>query len=224
MEPQGRKKALNDFPEAAVFAAISWQKGKGSGMSLVPYVIEQTSRGERSYDIYSRLLKDRIIFLGEEVNDVSANLVVAQLLFLESEDPNKDIHLYINSPGGSVTAGFAIYDTMHYIKCDVSTICIGMAASMGAFLLAGGTKGKRFALPNADIMIHQPSGGARGMASDIKIVADKILDTRKKLNQYLSVNTGQPLSVIEKDTDRDHWMSAQEAKEYGLIDEVVTSR
>jgi ATP-dependent Clp protease protease subunit len=224
MEPQGRKKALNDFPEAAVFAAISWQKGKGSGMSLVPYVIEQTSRGERSYDIYSRLLKDRIIFLGEEVNDVSANLVVAQLLFLESEDPNKDIHLYINSPGGSVTAGFAIYDTMHYIKCDVSTICIGMAASMGAFLLAGGTKGKRFALPNADIMIHQPSGGAQGMASDIKIVADKILDTRKKLNQYLSVNTGQPLSVIEKDTDRDHWMSAQEAKEYGLIDEVVTSR
>ena len=184
MEPQGRKKALNDFPEAAVFAAISWQKGKGSGMSLVPYVIEQTSRGERSYDIYSRLLKDRIIFLGEEVNDVSANLVVAQLLFLESEDPNKDIHLYINSPGGSVTAGFAIYDTMHYIKCDVSTICIGMAASMGAFLLAGGTKGKRFALPNADIMIHQPSGGAQGMASDIKIVADKILDTRKKLNQY----------------------------------------
>ena len=224
MEPQGRKKALNDFPEAAVFASISWQKGKGSGMSLVPYVIEQTSRGERSYDIYSRLLKDRIIFLGEEVNDVSANLVVAQLLFLESEDPNKDIHLYINSPGGSVTAGFAIYDTMHYIKCDVSTICIGMAASMGAFLLAGGTKGKRFALPNADIMIHQPSGGAQGMASDIKIVADKILDTRKKLNQYLSVNTGQPLSVIEKDTDRDHWMSAQEAKEYGLIDEVVTSR
>ena len=224
MEPQGRKKALNDFPEAAVFAAISWQKGKGSGMSLVPYVIEQTSRGARSYDIYSRLLKDRIIFLGEEVNDVSANLVVAQLLFLESEDPNKDIHLYINSPGGSVTAGFAIYDTMHYIKCDVSTICIGMAASMGAFLLAGGTKGKRFALPNADIMIHQPSGGAQGMASDIKIVADKILDTRKKLNQYLSVNTGQPLSVIEKDTDRDHWMSAQEAKEYGLIDEVVTSR
>ena len=224
MEPQGRKKALNDFPEAAVFAAISWQKGKGSGMSLVPYVIEQTSRGERSYDIYSRLLKDRIIFLGEEVNDVSANLVVAQLLFLESEDPNKDIHLYINSPGGSVTAGFAIYDTMHYIKCDVSTICIGMAASMGAFLLAGGTKGKRFALPNADIMIHQPSGGAQGMASDIKIVADKILDTRKKLNQYLSVNTGQPLSVIEKDTDRDHWMSAQEAKEYGLIDEVVTPR
>ena len=224
MEPQGRKKALNDFPEAAVFAAISWQKGKGSGMSLVPYVIEQTSRGERSYDIYSRLLKDRIIFLGEEVNDVSANLVVAQLLFLESEDPNKDIHLYIHSPGGSVTAGFAIYDTMHYIKCDVSTICIGMAASMGAFLLAGGTKGKRFALPNADIMIHQPSGGAQGMASDIKIVADKILDTRKKLNQYLSVNTGQPLSVIEKDTDRDHWMSAQEAKEYGLIDEVVTSR
>ena len=202
---------------------MKWRK-QLKKRSLVPYVIEQTSRGERSYDIYSRLLKDRIIFLGEEVNDVSANLVVAQLLFLESEDPNKDIHLYINSPGGSVTAGFAIYDTMHYITCDVSTICIGMAASMGAFLLAGGTKGKRFALPNADIMIHQPSGGAQGMASDIKIVADKILDTRKKLNQYLSVNTGQPLSVIEKDTDRDHWMSAQEAKEYGLIDEVVTSR
>lgn len=193
-------------------------------MSLIPYVIEQTSRGERSYDIFSRLLEDRIIFLGEEVTDSIADVIVAELLFLESEDPNKDIHLYINSPGGSVTAGFAIYDTMHYIKCDVSTICIGMAASMGAFLLAGGTKGKRFALPNADIMIHQPSGGAQGMASDIKIVADKILDTRKKLNQYLSVNTGQPLSVIEKDTDRDHWMSAQEAKEYGLIDEVVTSR
>lgn len=193
-------------------------------MSLVPYVIEQTSRGERSYDIYSRLLEDRIIFLGEEVTDVSANLIVAQLLFLESQDPNKDIHLYINSPGGSVSAGFAIYDTMHYIKCDVSTICIGMAASMGAFLLAGGAKGKRYALPNADIMIHQPSGGAQGMASDIQIVADKILDTRKKLNQYLSENTGQPLEVIERDTDRDHWMSAQEAKEYGLIDEVVTSR
>ncbi len=193
-------------------------------MSLVPYVIEQTSRGERSYDIYSRLLKDRIIFLGEEVSDVSANLIVAQLLFLESEDPNKDIHLYINSPGGSVSAGWAIYDTMQYIKCDVSTTCIGMAASMGAFLLAGGTKGKRFALPNADIMIHQPSGGAQGMASDIKIVADKILDTRKKLNEYLARNTGQPLDIIARDTERDHWMSAQEAKEYGLIDEVVTTR
>ena len=193
-------------------------------MSLVPYVIEQTSRGERSYDIYSRLLKDRIIFLGEEVNDVSANLIVAQLLFLESEDPGKDIHLYINSPGGSVSAGWAIYDTMHYIKCDVSTICIGMAASMGAFLLAGGTKGKRMALPNAEIMIHQPSGGAQGQASDIKIVADKILDTRRKLNQHLAANTGQPLEVIEVDTERDHYMSAEEALAYGLIDKVITSR
>ena len=193
-------------------------------MSLVPYVIEQTSRGERSYDIYSRLLKDRIIFLGEEVTDVSANLIVAQLLFLESEDPNKDINLYINSPGGSVSAGWAIYDTMHYIKCDVSTTCIGMAASMGAFLLAGGAKGKRFALPNAEVMIHQPSGGAQGQASDIKIVADKIIETRKKLNQHLAANTGQPLSVIEVDTERDHWLSAEEAKAYGLIDEVVTTR
>ena len=193
-------------------------------MSLVPYVIEQTSRGERSYDIYSRLLKDRIIFLGEEVNDISANLIVAQLLFLESEDPGKDIHLYINSPGGSVSAGWAIYDTMHYIKCDVSTTCIGMAASMGAFLLAGGTKGKRFALPNSEGMIHQPSGGAQGQASDIKIVADKILQTRKKLNEYLAANTGQPLEVIEVDTERDHWMSAEEAKAYGLIDEVVSAR
>ena len=193
-------------------------------MSLVPYVIEQTSRGERSYDIYSRLLKDRIIFLGEEVTDVSANLIVAQLLFLEAEDPGKDIHLYINSPGGSVSAGWAIYDTMHYVKCDVSTICMGMAASMGAFLLAGGTKGKRLALPNAEIMIHQPSGGAQGQASDIKIVADKILDTRKKLNEHLAANTGQPLSVIEVDTERDHYMSAQEAKEYGIIDEVITNR
>lgn len=190
-------------------------------MSLVPYVLEQTSRGERTYDIFSRLLKDRIIFLGEEVNDVSANLVVAQLLFLESEDPGKDIHLYINSPGGSVSAGWAIYDTMHYVKCDVSTICMGMAASMGAFLLAGGAKGKRFALPNAEIMIHQPSGGAQGQASDIKIVADKILDTRRKLNEHLAANTGQPLSVIEVDTERDHYMSAQEAKAYGLIDEVI---
>ena len=193
-------------------------------MSLVPYVIEQTSRGDRSYDIYSRLLKDRIIFLGEEVNDVSANLIVAQLLFLESEDPGKDIHLYINSPGGSVSAGWAIYDTMHYIKCDVSTICMGMAASMGAFLLAGGTKGKRMALPNAEIMIHQPSGGAQGQASDIKIVADKILDTRRKLNQHLAANTGQPLEVIEVDTERDHYMSAEEALAYGLIDKVITSR
>ena len=192
-------------------------------MSLVPYVLEQTSRGERTYDIYSRLLKDRIIFLGEEVNDVSANLIVAQLLFLESEDPGKDIHLYINSPGGSVSAGWAIYDTMHYVKCDVSTICMGMAASMGAFLLAGGAKGKRFALPNAEIMIHQPSGGAPGQASDIKIVADKIIDTRRKLNEHLAANTGQPLSVIEVDTERDHYMSAEEAKAYGLIDDVISN-
>ena len=192
-------------------------------MSLVPYVLEQTSRGERTYDIYSRLLKDRIIFLGEEVNDVSANLIVAQLLYLESEDPGKYIHLYINSPGGSVSAGWAIYDTMHYVKCDVSTICMGMAASMGAFLLAGGAKGKRFALPNAEIMIHQPSGGAQGQASDIKIVADKILDTRRKLNEHLAANTGQPLSVIEVDTERDHYMSAQEAKAYGLIDDVIAN-
>ena len=192
-------------------------------MSLVPYVLEQTSRGERTYDIYSRLLKDRIIFLGEEVNDVSANLIVAQLLFLESEDPGKDIHLYINSPGGSVSAGWAIYDTMHYVKCDVSTICMGMAASMGAFLLAGGAKGKRFALPNAEIMIHQRSGGAQGQASDIKIVADKIIDTRRKLNEHLAANTGQPLSVIEVDTERDHYMSAEEAKAYGLIDDVISN-
>lgn len=192
-------------------------------MSLVPYVLEQTSRGERTYDIYSRLLKDRIIFLGEEVNDVSANLIVAQLLFLESEDPGRDIHLYINSPGGSVSAGWAIYDTMHYVKCDVSTICMGMAASMGAFLLAGGAKGKRFALPNAEIMIHQPSGGAQGQASDIKIVADKIIDTRRKLNEHLAANTGQPLSVIEVDTERDHYMSAEEAKAYGLIDDVISN-
>ena len=193
-------------------------------MSLVPYVIESTSRGERSYDIYSRLLKERIIFLGEEVNEVTASLVVAQLLFLESEDPNKDIQMYINSPGGVVTAGMAIYDTMHYIKCDVSTICIGMAASMGAFLLAGGTKGQRMALPNAEIMIHQPSGGAQGQASDIKIVADKILATRKKLNELLAQNTGQPLDVIEVDTERDHYMSAAEAMEYGIIDQVIESR
>ena len=193
-------------------------------MSLVPYVIEQTGRGERSYDIFSRLLKDRIIFLGEEVTDVSANLIVAQLLFLESEDPNKDIHMYINSPGGSVSAGMAIYDTMQYIKCDVSTMCMGMAASMGAFLLAGGTKGKRLALPNAEVMIHQPSGGAQGQASDIKIVADTILQTRQNLNEILAANTGQPLEVIAADTERDRWMTAEEAKAYGLIDEVITSR
>ena len=193
-------------------------------MSLVPYVIEQTSRGERSYDIYSRLLKDRIIFLGEEVTDVSANIVVAQLLFLEAEDPGKDIQLYINSPGGSVTAGMAIYDTMNYIKCDVSTVCIGMAASMGAFLLSGGTKGKRFALPNAEIMIHQPSGGSRGMASDMKIVADQILKTKQKLNEILAKNTGKPIDVIERDTDRDNYMTAQEALEYGLIDSIIENR
>ena len=193
-------------------------------MSLVPYVIEQTGRGERSYDIYSRLLKDRIIFLGEEVNDVTASLVVAQLLFLESEDSEKDINLYINSPGGSVTAGMAIYDTMNYIKCDVSTICIGMAASMGAFLLSGGAKGKRFALPNAEIMIHQPLGGAKGQASDIKIVAEQILKTKAKLNRILSENTGKPLEVIEVDTDRDNYMSAEEAKAYGLIDAVIEKR
>jgi len=190
-------------------------------MSLVPYVIESTSRGERSYDIYSRLLKDRIIFLGEDVNDVTASLVVAQLLFLESEDPNKDINLYINSPGGSVTAGMAIYDTMNFVKCDVSTTCIGMAASMGAFLLSGGAKGKRFALPNAEIMIHQPSGGARGQATDIKIVADHILKTKKKLNEILAANTGQKIEVIELDTERDNYMSALEAKAYGLIDDVI---
>ena len=190
-------------------------------MSLVPYVIEQTSRGERSYDIYSRLLKDRIIFLGEEVNDVSANLIVAQLLFLEAEDPSKDIQLYINSPGGSVTAGMAIYDTMQYIKCDVSTICLGMAASMGAFLLSSGAKGKRYALPNSTIMIHQPSGGAQGQATEIQIVADQIAKTKKKLNEILSANTGQPLEIVEKDTDRDNYMTAEEPKAYGLIDGVV---
>ncbi len=193
-------------------------------MSLVPYVIEQTSRGERSYDIYSRLLKDRIIFLGEEVNDVSASIVVAQLLFLESEDPKKDINLYINSPGGSVSAGMAIYDTMNYIKCDVSTICIGMAASMGAFLLAGGAKGKRFALPNSTIMIHQPSGGAQGQATEIQIVADQIAKTKQKLNRILAENTGQPIEVVEVDTDRDNYMSAEEAMEYGIIDKVFEHR
>ena len=190
-------------------------------MSLVPYVIEQTSRGERSYDIYSRLLKDRIIFLGEEVNDTTASLIIAQLLFLESEDPGKDIQLYINSPGGSVSAGWGIYDTMHYIKCDVSTICVGMAASMGAFLLAGGAKGKRFALPNSEIMIHQPSGGAKGQATEIEIVANMILKTKKKLNETLAANTGQPYEVVARDTERDYYMSAEEAKAYGLIDSII---
>ncbi len=192
--------------------------------ALVPYVIEQTPQGERSYDIYSRLLKERIIFLADEVNDVTASVVVAQLLFLEAEDPSKDISLYINSPGGSVTAGWAIYDTMQYIKCDVSTICIGMAASMGAFLLAGGAKGKRQALPNAEIMIHQPSGGTRGQASDIRIEAEHILKIKQRLNETLAANTGQPIEVIEKDTDRDNWMSAAEAVQYGLIDSVVERR
>lgn len=190
----------------------------------MPYVVEQTAQGERSYDIYSRLLKERIIFLGEEVNEVTAQVVVAQLLFLESEDPKKDISLYINSPGGSVSAGWAIYDTMQYIKCDVSTICIGMAASMGAFLLAGGAKGKRQALPNAEIMIHQPSGGTQGRASDMLIDAEHILKTKQRLNQVLAANTGQPLEVIERDTDRDHWLTAEEAVSYGLIDSVVTNR
>lgn len=193
-------------------------------MSLVPYVVEQTGKGERSYDIYSRLLKDRIIFLGEEVNETTASLVVAQLLFLESEDPNKDIHLYINSPGGMVTAGLAIYDTMQYIKCDVSTICIGLAASMGAFLLSGGAKGKRYALPNAEIMIHQPSGGAKGQATEIQIAAENILKTKKRLNEILAANTGKPYETIAADTERDNYMSAQEAAEYGLIDSVITHR
>ena len=193
-------------------------------MSLVPYVIEQTSKGERSYDIYSRLLKDRIIFLGEEVNETTASLIVAQLLFLESEDPGKDISLYINSPGGMVTAGMAIYDTMQYIKCDVSTICIGLAASMGAFLLAGGAKGKRFALPNAEIMIHQPSGGAKGQATEIQIAAENILKTKKKLNEMLAANTGKPYDVVAADTERDYYMSAQEALDYGLIDSIITNR
>lgn len=190
-------------------------------MSLVPYVVEQTSRGERSYDIYSRLLKERIIFLGEEVNETTASLVVAQLLFLEAEEPDKDIQLYINSPGGSVTAGMAIYDTMQYIKCDVSTICIGMAASMGAFLLAGGAKGKRYALPNAEIMIHQPLGGAQGQATEIEIAAKHILKTKEKLNRMLAENCGQPYDVVAADTERDNWKSAQEAMEYGLVDQVI---
>ena len=193
-------------------------------MSFIPYVIEQNSRGERSYDIYSRLLKDRIIFLGEEVNEVTASSIVAQLLFLESEDPGKDISFYINSPGGIVSCGLAIYDTMNYIKCDVSTICIGMAASMGAFLLAGGTKGKRMALPNAEIMIHQPSGGAKGQATEIQIAAENILKTKKKLNQILADNTGKPFDVVAQDTERDYYMSAEEAKEFGLIDTIITSR
>lgn len=193
-------------------------------MSLVPYVIEQTSRGgERSYDIYSRLLRERIIFLGDEVNDTTASLVVAQMLFLESEDPNKDINLYINSPGGSVTAGMAIYDTMNYVKCDVSTICMGLAASMGAFLLSSGAKGKRLALPNSEIMIHQPSGGAKGQATEIQIVAENILKTKKKLNEILAANTGQPVEKITEDTERDNFMSAQEAQAYGLIDRVITN-
>ena len=193
-------------------------------MSLVPMVVEQTSRGERSHDIYSRLLKDRIIFLADEVNDVTASLVVAQMLFLEAEDPTKDINLYINSPGGSITAGMAIYDTMQYIKCDVSTICIGMAASMGAFLLAAGAKGKRFALPNSEIMIHQPLGGMQGQATDIKIHADRIIKIKKTLNEILSERTGKPYEVIEKDTDRDNFMTANEAMEYGLVDKVIISK
>jgi len=192
-------------------------------MSLVPYVIEQTSKGERSYDIYSRLLKDRIIFLGEEVNDTSASIVVAQLLFLEAEDPDKDIHLYINSPGGAITAGMAIYDTMNYIKCDVSTVCIGMAASMGSFLLAGGAKGKRFALPNAEIMIHQPLGGTQGQATDIEIAAKHILATKEKMNRMLAENTGKDYETVCADTERDNWMTAQEAKEYGIVDMVISS-
>ena len=193
-------------------------------MALVPVVVEQTSRGERSYDIYSRLLNDRIIFLADEVNDVTASLVVAQLLYLEAQDPDKDIYLYINSPGGSISAGMAIYDTMNYIKCDVSTICIGMAASMGAFLLSSGAKGKRYALPNAEVMIHQPLGGMQGQASDIKIHADHILRTRAKLNSLLSKHTGQPIEVIERDTERDNYLTAEEAAEYGLIDKVITKK
>ncbi len=187
----------------------------------IPYVVEQSSRGERSYDIFSRLLKDRIIFLGEEVNETSASLIVAQLLFLESEDPNKDVHLYINSPGGVITAGMAIYDTMQYIKCDVSTICIGMAASMGAFLLAGGKKGKRFALPNSEVMIHQPSGGAQGQATEIQITAEWILRTKKKMNEILAANTGNSYEKIAADTERDHWMTATEALEYGIVDSII---
>jgi ATP-dependent Clp protease, protease subunit len=201
------------------------KRGQGGiTMSLVPYVIEQTSRGERSYDIYSRLLKDRIIFLGEEVNETTASLIVAQMLFLEAEDPEKDIQLYINSPGGVITAGMAIYDTMHYIKCDVATICIGMAASMAAFLLAGGTKGKRSALPNAEVMIHQPLGGTQGQATEIEIAAKHMMKTKEKMNRMLAENTGQPYDVICADTERDNWKTAEEAKEYGLIDKVITFR
>lgn len=193
-------------------------------MATIPYVIEQNSNGERSYDLYSRLLKDRIIFLGEEVNETTAQIVIAELLFLESQDPNKDIHLYINSPGGMVTAGLGIYDTMQYIKCDVSTICVGLAASMGSFLLAGGAKGKRFALPNSEIMIHQPSGGTRGQATEIQIAAENILKTKERLNRILSENTGKPYEQVVKDTDRDHFMSPQEALDYGLIDSIIKSR
>jgi len=193
-------------------------------MSFVPYVVEQTSRGERSYDIFSRLLNDRIIMLSDEVNDTTASLVVAQLLYLEGQDPDKDIHLYINSPGGSISAGMAIYDTMQYIKCDVSTICVGLAASMGSFLLAAGAKGKRLALPNSEIMIHQPLGGAKGQASDIKIQADHILFVRNRMNRMLSELTGQPLEVIERDTDRDNWMTADDAVRYGIVDKVVEKR
>ena len=193
-------------------------------MSFVPYVVEQTSRGERSYDIFSRLLNDRIIMLSDEVNDTTASLVVAQLLYLEGQDPDKDIHLYINSPGGSISAGMAIYDTMNYIKCDVSTICVGLAASMGSFLLAAGAKGKRLALPNSEIMIHQPLGGAKGQASDIKIQADHILFVRNRMNHLLSELTGQPLDIIERDTDRDNWMTADDAVRYGIIDKVVDKR
>jgi ATP-dependent Clp protease protease subunit len=201
------------------------KKNKGDeSMATIPYVIEQNSRGERSYDIYSRLLKDRIIFLGEEVNETTASLTIAQLLFLESEDPNKDIHLYINSPGGMVTAGLAIYDTMQYIKCDVSTICVGLAASMGAFLLAGGAKGKRLALPNSEIMIHQPSGGAKGQATEIEIQAENILKTKKRLNEMLAANTGQPFEKVAADTERDYYMSSKEALEYGLIDKIIENR
>ena len=193
-------------------------------MSFVPYVVEQTSRGERSYDIFSRLLNDRIVFLSDEVNDTTASLVVAQMLFLEAQDPEKEISFYINSPGGSVTAGMAIYDTMQFIKCDVSTICIGMAASMGAFLLSSGTKGKRFALPHSEIMIHQPLGGARGQATDIQIQAEQILRVKRTLNEILSANTGKPIEIIEKDTDRDNYMTAQQALEYGLVDKIIAKR
>ena len=200
------------------------QRKAGHIMALVPVVVEQTSRGERSYDIYSRLLNDRIIFLADEVNDVTASLVVAQLLYLEAQDPDKDIYLYINSPGGSISAGMAIYDTMNYIKCDVSTICVGMAASMGAFLLSSGAKGKRFALPNAEVMIHQPLGGTRGQATDIKIHADHIIKIRAKLNALLSEQTGKPLETIERDTERDNFMSAEEACAYGLVDKVITKK